>query len=122
MPYVDLEKRRECLRRYRESHPDKIKENQRRYRAKSLEKRRIYDAEYRKKYPERVRETCRVSRKKYNEKFKARERERVDGLNDDYVRQLINRTSGLPFSQIPTALIEAKRIEIKLKRLIKEMK
>ena len=43
-------------------------------------------------------------------------------LKDDYIKRCIRHTQqGIPWNVIPMEMIEAKRVEIKLKRLIKEM-
>jgi len=43
-------------------------------------------------------------------------------LNDTYIKCVINNATNLKYSDIPKKLIEAKRIELKLNRLIKEIK
>jgi len=41
-------------------------------------------------------------------------------LEDGYIVQLITQNTGLTTADIPSELIEAKRLEIKIKRIIKE--
>ena len=79
------------------------------YYLKNKEKINKYFKEYRSKN----KENC----KKIVKKYKKKQREQ---LEDGYIVQLITQNTGLTTADIPSELIEAKRLEIKIKRIIKE--
>ena len=58
----------------------------------------------------------------FREKEINRRKDDVNHLTDRYVKQVITRYSDLTFDDICNELVIAKRQEIKMKRLIKEMK
>lgn len=88
-------------------------------------------AAHRKEHPEYMREYRRINREKllaqglarYRTHLAPLQKERyrasVETLADSYVRTLIQQGSSLPSTAIPFELIELKRAELKLKRLIK---
>ena len=87
----------------------------------------------------RTNEICKLSREKNKHKYKSVKKDwdkshpeqvksyakkthkkRCSSLNDSYVSDVVANHSSLTSKDIPQSLIEAKRVELKLKRLIKE--
>jgi hypothetical protein len=141
MPLKDLEERRLYALRYREKNIDACKERDRAYYENNTtaisERRRDYreknidackerERAWREKNREKLKDTVRRTREKNRERIRDRERDRtgkeVAELTNTYVKDVLRRHTGLRSSDIPPELIEAKRLEIKLKRLIKELK
>jgi pyruvate/2-oxoglutarate dehydrogenase complex dihydrolipoamide acyltransferase (E2) component len=54
------------------------------------------------------------------EKQKTYNRNRVDNLRDTYVKNLIKGKTEIPIATIPQALIEAKRLQLKIRRMTNE--
>ena len=70
------------------------------------------------------REKHKAKIKKYTDKWykecgKQRVKDGVDNLEDWYVRNLIIKRSALSAADVPQELVEAKRQEMKVKRIIK---
>lgn len=100
------ERQRQQSIRYRESNREQLAERNRRYRAAN--RKRL--AEYHRKYKEANREQI----AEYDRRYFSR-------LPDAYVaRILIGKKSTLTRADIPSALLEAKRLQLKLLRLSKE--
>ena len=134
MPYKDLDKQRETLRRYREKNRERINLNQAAYRERNKdlinqrmrelypsykEKKKQHYEENREKYltlGKEWREKNRDHVRAYNRKYEAKQ---TDNLSRHYVARVISRHSSLAFSNIPTGLIEAKAAHIKLIRALK---
>lgn len=72
--------------------------------------------------PERYRSYARKHHDLHRDVINARDRERAAALHDSYVRELIADTSSarIPCAQIPQTLVEAKRVQLQIKRLIRE--
>ena len=95
-----------ALSRWREANRDRTIAYQRAKRAADPEKEKAYIRAWKLAHPERV---------------SAADRARRDRLPDDYVRGLIGKHApGIDSDQIPQALIDLKRSQLKLLRLIKE--
>jgi len=134
MPYKDLDKKRETLRRYREKNRERIRLNQAAYRERHKElinerMRELYPSykEKKKQHYEENREKYLTLLKEwkgknqdhvraYNRKYSAQQKENLSWL---YVAKLIARHSSLAFVDIPPSLIEAKAAHIKLLRALK---
>jgi len=96
-------------REYYLKNKENLRKKSREYNSKNKEKINKYFKEYRSKN----KENC----KKIVKKYKKKQREQ---LEDGYIVQLITQNTGLTTADIPSELIEAKRLEIKIKRIIKE--
>lgn len=88
------------------------------------EKKRLLSKNWRKKNKERSRETVKkchsLNKDKYKQSWISRYSKNVESLNDAYVRHcLLGKGKRLPI-EIPKEMIEAKRIQLQLTRLLKE--
>jgi hypothetical protein len=89
------EKRKRESKAYREKYKDKLLEKGRMYANKNRDKLRVY--------------------------FRDKKSKDVKGLSDNYIKDLFTRKgSPLTYATIPQSLIEAKRLELQMKRFIKE--
>jgi hypothetical protein len=86
------------------------------------EKEKEYQRAYREKNLERELARGRAYQEKNRSALIANQAQIRNELDDVYVRRVLQQSTGIPRADIPPELIEAKRLEIKLKRLIKEMK
>lgn len=115
------DKIKETRAKYKESNKDKIKESSAKYRENNKEKIKECQAKYRAKHQERIMEY----RKKYHlinkDKSNGHRKEQARNLADSYVMDLIRSGTSLKYKDIPSILIEAKRIQMLIKRTIKEM-
>lgn len=93
----------EYQRQWTSENKDKVKKYN--ARPENVERRRLFSSTYAEKYP------CRV---------KSQQKSWRDKLCDGYIKGIFCRYSNLTFKDIPQSLIQAKRAELKLKRLIKE--
>lgn len=93
--------------RYRERNREKILEKSRLYHHANKHREHIYKVNYYKTRPSARRDQKHRS---------------VGFLHNGYVAYLIARRTGVSASQIPHQFVDAKRHQIKLKRLIKELK
>ena len=123
---------------WRAANHEKLKLHRAAYRKANRERENAYTEMYRKANPEREKARriawCKANKEKAKviwaswrkanpEKVNAREVAYRAEMRDPYIKMLIRVAVGLPKQgQIPTEMIEAKRTELKLKRLIKEMK
>ena len=96
---------RDKAREYRTENRDKIAERQRQYRAENLDKRAELHRQYRAENRDKIAE---------------RKRQHRAALPDAYVAQEIKRGTALTRADIPPELLEAKRLQLKLKRLARE--
>ena len=91
------ERRKRETKAYREKYKDKLLEDSRAYQIKNRDKMRTY--------------------------FRDKKSNDVKTLADNYIKDLFTRkNSPLTYEDIPQSLIEAKRLEIQMKRFIKEQK
>ena len=97
-----------------------IKETKKTYRLNNKEK----IAASGKRWAMANRDKCLESSRKHRsaniEKIRGDFQEMRDGLHDNYIKRLICDKSNIRCGDIPQSLIEAKRAELKLKRLIRE--
>lgn len=78
---------------------------------------------WKKAHPERMKECTAAWYEANRDNQNARQAERRKAMPDWYIKYIVITTSSLPKqANIPAEMIEAKRAELKLTRLIKEMK
>ena len=115
---------KDCMRifkkKYYSKNKEKINKHSREYHLKNKEKINKYDREYYSKNKEKIAERQREYKLKNREKVRKKSREQRKQLADVYVANLITQRTDLTIADIPSDLIEAKRLEIKIKRIIKE--
>lgn len=112
------EKGRAATARYRAANPEKIKFEIAKYRAENPEKLRVGYAKYRTANHEKVRASVAARYAVNREKEKARAANEAIDLRDSYVAALL----GGRVKELPTELIELKRIHVKILRQLKEAK
>ena len=111
-------------KKYRVENREKVSAFQKKWRAENREKQQRYFRAYREKNSKILNtkstkyyyEHKEAARKRQNKHF----RKGIECLSDRYVKKLLIQNSTLTISDIPQLLIEAKRLEIKIKRYIKE--
>lgn len=118
MPYKDPEKMKEWWKK-------NGKESNRRKYWKDPEKSRALARKYRENNLEKSRDRSREWRNNNRDKFheiqaKSRNKAKED-LSDRWIKKVIAANSKLRTSDIPASLIDAKRIEMKINRLLKEI-
>lgn len=122
---TEVLKNRERAKRWAKNNPEKYKENQDRYRIENAKELKALKSIYQKE----TRKERLVSHKKwrdknnshvrdYNKRQLAKSRENLD---DWYIRSMLSQNSTLKSSDIPHELVEAKKEQIKIKRLINEL-
>lgn len=109
---------------------------QSKYRKEHLEKYRGYSAKYRKEHQEKERECKAKYYKEHVETIRERKAKyykehwyaiheygvkRAVEMPDSYIRNLLANGSPVHGLQLPCALLEAKRIQLKINRYLKEM-
>ena len=133
------DKLRESRRKWERNNRDKIREHGREYRLKNYELLKDYNKEYRLKNRDRLAENLKeyyfknkdIYREKgakyYSEnkavilkKGKIYYKKQSENLTDNYISQLLTKESNLSREDIPQWLIEAKRQQIKLQRIIRK--
>jgi hypothetical protein len=82
--------------------------------------RKIYYESYVKKNRFKINKRDRARRQRDREKLKEKFAKSIAILDDAYVKRLIRKYSPVSLKRIPRALIEAKRMQMAVKRLIKE--
>ena len=102
-----------------------IAKERERYHA-NKEKHKTKRIEYAQKNAEAIRERVKKWRHENPERFcklkKNHVKKRVSDTRDGYVRGLLTRGASLSTQDIPELLVECKKLELKIKREIKEMK
>ena len=126
------------MKKYRQDNKDKIKIYSKKYREDNKDKIKIINKKYceknkdkieirHKKYREDNKDKIKIRQKKYYENNKDKlaigdsraKKKCIEGLHDYYVKQLLIKNSKiLKREDIPQELIEAKRLEIQIKRII----
>ena len=120
-------------KKYRKQNRDKILEYGKEYHKQNQDKRNLESKEYYKqnrdkilKYRKEYREQNQDKRKEYykqnQDKRKEYYKQNRDKLEDNYIKNSLSNISGIKFKDISPELIEAKREQIKLYRLIKKIK
>ena len=71
-------------------------------------------------FPKRILKTFENAQSLRLERIKERNKQKVAELHDSYIASLLSNGAGVKPSQIPESLIEAKRVQLQIKRLIKE--
>jgi len=90
-------------REYHQQHKEEIQKRTKRY---------LADPETQK----RIREHRKAIRPREREKM----RKKIKNLDDYYVKQVLVQGTGLKPSQLPSALVEAKKLQLKIRRMIHE--
>lgn len=112
--------------KYLKENPKKQALISKKWRKENPEKAALAIKKWRKENPEKVKAINNLSSKKWNEKHpeavRLFTRKYRNDLRDGYVKTLIQNESLLDRRQIPSELIEIKKMQIKVKRLIKSKK
>jgi len=103
--------RNEYGRKYRKKNQIKLISYNKLYREQNQD----YYLKYKKKYREQNQDKIFEYNKKYG-------KQNIDKIKDNYIKRLLYGNSGIKFQDITSELIEAKREQIKLFRLIKQIK
>ena len=129
-----IEEKKAYLKEYYVKNKERIKEKRKIYQAKNREKINQQSKEWAKKNfeknPDKVREARHLKKIKYKAKDPQRynellkkwnlkcQRAVVEELKDSYVQRLLKRRSAI--KEVPQELIEAKRLQILIRRFINE--
>ena len=105
---------------YRERNRELIREKARTYSRAKQEERREYLTAYRNTHREKLNANQRVYSSREERKIKDREYavKRNEILTDGYVRHALSRGTTLKKEDIPPELVEAKRLQIKIRRAV----
>jgi len=133
MRYADMteerkKREREYSKRYREKHKERVRAYDKRYKEKHKERDRAIQREYYKKvkdteeFKKRIKETYLKNRDKNLERAKTYRKRRVESMSDSYIRAKLAANTIAKPKDFPQALVNSKRAELKLKRLIREKK
>lgn len=98
--------------------------NERYHKTKHLnvEKRKLYRKEKKEFLSVAVNKWRKENASRHNSNQRKSKKNRIRDLSDGYVRELLTNNNGLSANLIPQELVEAKKIELKLKRKLKELK
>ncbi len=109
-------------KKYRAENKEKISAQQKKYRAENKEK----ESSRKKKWQVENKEKVSAIQKKYQvenkERISAQQKKHREGLPDVYIKRLIVKGIPLKPKDIPQCLVDLKREELKINRLIREMK
>ena len=101
------------MKKYQKDNEERIKIYKKKYREDNKDKFNIYS----KKYYEKNRDKIINKTKIYNKKYR---RKGIKELSDPYIKGLLAKDSNiLTHADIPQELIEAKRLEVQIKRTTK---
>jgi len=103
--------RKAYMKAYRQT--DKYKARRKAYR--QTDKRKAYMKAYMKAYEQ----TDKRKAYRQTDKRKARHKAKVEDLADGYVKQLLTQNTFLHCADVPPELVAVKRLEIRLKRMLK---
>jgi hypothetical protein len=121
---------KECRNKYLKENAELIKIRKRKYREKNKDKERSDNKAWyeknkakaqkygREKYREKT--STEGGRAEYNAKSKGKYKRQSENLTDGYVRQVIHRRSTLKHGEIPAELVELKRVQLQIYRLIRD--
>lgn len=112
---------RERSRRYREAHPNYKKEYYAENKSKLIKKVIKWQKENKERYIKRVKEWKMKNYNAWLQNERERHKTKVENLTDDYVVKLLKGKGKLLMKDIPKELIEAKRLQILIKRQIKNL-
>lgn len=114
----------EAAREWYKKNKSKALANAQAWRKKNPEKRRLNKRRNRLRHPEKKLAGDRRYNERNREKRREYMRDRAAALTDGYVRFLICNSGKLriPSAMIPQPLVEAARVNIQIKRLLKERK
>ena len=117
--------RAEYNRKYYGANSEKMRERNHKWKKANPEKVRAKDREWKKANPEKVREGVRKWRENNLEKVRAMYRasfaEARSELADSYVNQKLKRQFGIPIEEIDSDMVEAKRRELKYRRIYNQL-
>ena len=117
------EKFSKYCKEYKLNNKDKIKEKNKEYRLNNQEKFSKYFKEYRLNNKDKIKEYTLNNKDKKCKYLKEYSKKITLSLPDSYVLKSIKLQTSFPHNaEIPAELIEAKRLEIKIKRLLKDLK
>jgi hypothetical protein len=105
------DRKKEIDKRYRLKNIDKVKEKEKRYRLENIDKVKEKSRRYYVAHKDDIKERVKIYQKI-----------NVDSLSNAYIKQKILRQFGIESTQIPEHIIDLKREQIELHRLIKEAK
>ncbi len=121
---------KKCLsiyrKQYNKENREKVKEFQKRYQEENRDKIRETEKHYQKKNAKKLRRMRKEYKKENAEKINAQNVQHRKRMSDQYIKKLIanqiSRGSGttIKFKNIPNEIIELKRKQIQIKRLIKQ--
>jgi hypothetical protein len=117
-------KSRERSQRYRDSHPNCKKEYYAKNRSMLIKKTMEWQKENKERYYERVRKWKLKNWDKYIQGERVRSTKARENLSDSYVVAVLrskNGTGELRMKDVPTELIEAKRMQLLIKREVKKL-
>jgi hypothetical protein len=114
------QKIRDRDKQYRACHVDEIKASRKRWYHKNRDREIEKAIGWKKAHPEEVKRTLRLWYDKNKDRVNRRSRYRGKILTDSYVRQILCSKSPLRAEHITPDIIALKRLEIKLKRNLKE--
>jgi hypothetical protein len=130
--------------RWRQANPEIVKESKARNRDRSIERQREYyyahraeiSAKWKAYYQQKrkellnkrkeytadpaVQERLREYRRLVRAEERLKMRQKIADLNDNYVKGVLRQTTGLLAGQIPQALVEAKKLQLKIWRMTHE--
>jgi len=115
------EKSRERSKRYHEAHPNYKKEYYAKNKTKLIKKVIEWQKENKERYIKRVKEWKMKNYNAWLQNERERHKTKVENLTDDYVVKLLKGEGKLLMKDIPKELIEAKRLQILIKREIKNL-
>ena len=111
---------RDKAREYRTENRDKIAERQRQYRAENRDKIAERHRQYRAENRDKIAERQHQYRAENRDKIAEYHRQYSAALTDALVASRITDGTNLTRADIPPELLEAKRLQLKLKRLARE--
>ena len=90
------------------------------WRAANPEKRKAQKLKYKDNDIAYKRKRYQEKKEELNAKCRGYMKEKVENLDDIYVRKVLVQGTGLKPSQLPPALVEAKKLQLKIRRMIYE--
>ena len=114
------EERRAYNKAYRKANSEKLKANGKAYRKANSEKLKAngkaYNKAYQKANPEKIKAKGKAYYKANPEKIKARSKKAIETISQSYIATRLH----IPISLLTPELIDQKRLQLKIKRLINQ--
>lgn len=111
---------KQCSKRTSAEHKARNPDYNKEWYARNRRQRSEYGKKWAASNRERVRQNWVIWYGANSEKVLGRIKGEIDSMSDGYIKYLLQAGSGMRFDDVPSALIDAKRFQLRITRLLKE--